>query len=44
MGLTDFVNKVDCKVLPIMKETSLEGFDARERSECDDEFVGLAQR
>ena len=44
MGLIDFVNKADCKVLPIMKGTSLEGFDARERSECDDEFVGLAQR
>ena len=44
MDMTDFVNKADCRVLPIMKGTSLEGFDARERSECDDEFVGLAQR
>ena len=44
MGLTEFVSKVDYRVLPIMKETSLEGFDARERLECDDEFVGLAQR
>ena len=42
--MTDFVNKADCRVLPIMKETPLEGFDARERSECDDEFVGLAQQ
>ena len=44
MDLTDFVNKADCKVLPIMQGTSLEGFDARERSECDGEPVGLAQR
>ena len=27
MGLTDFVNKADCRVLPIMKATSLEGFE-----------------
>ena len=44
MDLTDFVNKADCRVLPIMKGTSLEVFDARERSERDGEFVGLAQR
>ena len=44
MDLTDFMNKADCRVLPIMKETSLEGFDARERSERDGEFVGPAQR
>ena len=27
MGLTDFVNKADYRVLPIMKETPLEGFE-----------------
>ena len=27
MDLTDFMNKADCRVLPIMKGTSLEGFE-----------------
>ena len=27
MGLTDFVNKADCRVLPIMKGTPLQGFE-----------------
>ena len=27
MGLTEFVSKVDYRVLPIMKETPLEGFE-----------------
>ena len=44
MGLTDFISKADYRVFPIMKQTPLEGFDARERSECDGESVGLAQR
>ena len=44
MDLTDFVNKADCRVLPIMKGTLLEGFDARERSAYDAKFVGLAQQ
>ena len=44
MDFTDFVNKADCRVFPIVKEIPLEGFDARECSECDGKFVGLAQR